>query len=138
MHSIIQRFPNIARQPALGLLVVVILVTSCAHYRTGSLMHPDIHSIAIGPVANRTDIAELGPYVDAALPARFLNDGSLDVNSSGEKADIVLNATVVSYQISSIGEARTDSRDKKQRVYRPTIYGVQVTIEFSVKRRGAA
>jgi hypothetical protein len=115
----------------------LILAGGCARYHTGSVMHPDVRTIAIPAVANDTDEPRLGSLAQSKLRAGFSRDGSLRVLDDESAADCVLDATVVSYAYRSRGQVRTGSDDDEQEdVYVSAIYAVTVTIRYQVTQPG--
>ncbi len=110
----------------LAVTTSLTLLSGCG-YHMGSLMHPQIKTIAIAPIKNNT----LEPYGSAAMRAalceQFQFDGSLKVVSL-EKADCILYGRIT--QVTSKGTI-DDSYDNKQ-TYRPSEWEVTIEFEFEV------
>ena len=96
-------------------------------YRIGSLMHPQIESIAIAPVVNETVAYNLAPQVRGLLCETFQQDGSLQLRRESN-ADCILYARVTSIKFSSSTWSSIYDDDN----YVPSEWRVKVTIEYSV------
>ncbi|MEA4862774.1 MAG: LPS assembly lipoprotein LptE [Victivallaceae bacterium] len=107
------------------LLLPLILAASC--YHCGSLMHPQVQSIAIAPVVNETAAYNLASEMRMALSEQFMTDGSLTVRDLNT-ADCILNARVIEVTYIEISDDSYDS----DVIYRPTEWRVTVTMEFKV------
>ena len=108
--------------------VATALVFLCGcGYRIGSLMHPQIESIAIAPVVNETVAYNLAPQVRSLLCETFQQDGSLQLRRESN-ADCILYARVTSIKFSSVSWSSTYDDEN----FVPTEWSVSVTIEFTV------
>ena len=96
-------------------------------YRIGSLMHPQIESIAIAPVTNETIAYNLAPQVRGLLCEVFQQDGSLQLRRESN-ADCILYARVTSIKFNSSTWSSTYDDEN----YVPSEWRVNVTIEYSV------
>ena len=105
---------------------LLLLLSGCG-YRIGSLMHPQINSIAIAPVVNETVAYNVGPQVRALLCETFQQDGSLQLKREGN-ADCILYARITSINFSSYSWSSTYDDEN----YVPTEWRVRVIIEYSV------
>ena len=105
---------------------VLMLLPGCG-YRFGSLMHPQVESIAIAPVTNETVAYNLGPQVRGLLCEVFQQDGSLQLKRESN-ADCILYARVidVSFKKSSWSSIKDVNK------YVPVEWKVKITIEYSV------
>ncbi len=105
----------------------LLLIAGCG-YRIGSLMHPQINSIAIAPVTNETVAYNLGPQVRGLLCEVFQQDGSLALRRESS-ADCILYARVtgVSFRKSSWSNSNNDENK-----YVPVEWSVSIDIEYSV------
>ena len=99
---------------------------SCG-YRFGSLMHPQVNSIAIAPVVNETVAYNLGPQVRGLLCEAFQQDGSLQLKRESN-ADCILYARVIEVKFSKSSWSSLYDDDN----YVPTEWKVSLTIEYSV------
>ena len=110
----------------MAVAVSITLLAGCG-YRMGSLMHPQVKTIAIAPIKNNT----LEPYGSAAMRAalceQFQFDGSLKVVSL-EKADCILYGRITSVESKGTMD---DSFDNMQ-TYRPSEWQVTINFEFEV------
>ena len=113
-----------------ALLTIVVLFASfiggCG-YQMGSLMHPQIKTIAIGPVKNETIAPFLSAYMRQALCEQFQFDGSLKLKGL-EEADCVLYGKITKIATHGVKE---DSYDNLQ-TYRASEWRATVTFEFVV------
>ena len=110
----------------MALCPVLMLMAGCG-YRIGSLMHPQINSIAIAPVTNETVGYNLGPQVRGLLCEVFQQDGSLELKREST-ADCILYARVVEVKFSKSSWSSIDDEDK----YVPIQWSVTISIEYSV------
>ena len=104
----------------------LMLLCGCG-YRIGSLMHPQIESIAIAPVVNETVAYNLAPQVRGLLCETFQQDGSLQLRRESN-ADCILYARITSIQFNSF----TWSSATDEENYVPIEWKTTVTIEYSV------
>lgn len=111
----------------LPLFSLVLFLFSGCGYHAGSIMHPQIKSIAIAPVVNDTLEPNVAAEMRAALSERFMVDGSLKVKSLHE-ADCILYCRIKEAKTTATQE---DTKDNEQN-YRPAEWGVEVIGEFSV------
>lgn len=117
------------RLPLLALVTLVL--AGCAHYRTGSLMHPQVHSIAVARVRNDTDRARLGVEAQAKLRRAFMADGSLTLVEDENRADCTLQARIVAYRYQSLGSATRAAGDDRE-INATRIFGAEVDLEYTV------
>ncbi|MBN2641622.1 MAG: hypothetical protein JXR78_08220 [Victivallales bacterium] len=109
-------------------VISITLLSLCGcGYQLGSLMHPQVKSIAISQVTNDT----LFPYVSSemrgALAEAFCVDGSLKVKNIST-ADCILHCKVTSISISEIAKTSTDD----DRIFRAAEWRVTLAAEFVV------
>lgn len=106
----------------------LICLTWCGcGYRIGSLMHPQIHSIAIAPVVNETVAYNVAPQVRSLLCECFQQDGSLQVKRESN-ADCILYARVTNILFKKSTWSSTYNEDQ----YVPVEWTASVTIEYTV------
>ena len=112
---------------ALSIAALTALCLCGCGYRIGSLMHPQIHSIAIAPVTNETVAYNVGPQVRGLLCETFQQDGSLQLRRESN-ADCILYARVtgIHFKNSSWSSTYDDQN------YVPTEWTVSITIEYTV------
>jgi hypothetical protein len=110
----------------LALALAMASIPGCG-YQMGSIMHPQIKTIAIAPIKNET----LEPYGSAAMRGalceQFVVDGSLKVTSL-EKADCILYGRITNVKARGTLE---DAFDNGQ-TYRAAEWTATVTFEFEV------
>lgn len=111
---------------ATTILLVAAFGGGCG-YHMGSLMHPQVKTIAIGPVKNETIAPFLSAYMRQALCEQFQFDGSMKVKGLKE-ADCILYGKVTKIETKGVKE---DSYDNLQ-TYRASEWEVTVTFEFVV------
>ncbi len=105
---------------------LALLPVGCG-YRIGSLMHPQIKSIAIAPVTNETVAYNVGPQVRGLLCEAFQQDGSLQLKRESN-ADCILYARVTSIKFNEIAW----SNNYEDENYIPNQWRVTIKIEYSV------
>lgn len=104
----------------------LMLLAGCG-YRIGSLMHPQIESIAIAPVTNETVAYNLGPQVRGLLCEMFQQDGSLQLRRESN-ADCILYARVISVSFKKSSWSSSNDENK----FVPVEWKVEIKIEYSV------
>ena len=113
------------------ILLLVILPTGGCGYKMGSLMHPQVKSIAIAPITNET----LEPFVSAsmrgALCEQFQFDNSLKLKGL-QSADCILYGKVIKVETTATSEDSTDN----EQTYRAAEWQVAVEFEFIVSIPG--
>ena len=112
-------------------LVLSIIPAGGCGYKIGSIMHPQVKSIAIAPITNET----IEPFVSAdmrgALCETFQFDNSLKVKDL-KSADCILYGKVISVETTSTSDDSTDN----EQTYRAAEWGVSVEFEFIVSVPG--
>jgi len=112
-------------------LALIILCTGGCGYKMGSIMHPQVKSIAIAPITNET----LEPFVSAsmrgALTEQFQFDNSLKVKDL-QTADCILFGKVIKVETTASAEDSTDN----EQTYRAAEWQVAVEFEFIVSIPG--
>lgn len=115
--------------------VLLTLFFSGCGYRAGSLMHPQIKSIAIAPVSNETMLYNASAQMRGVLAECFQSDGSLKLVSEGT-ADCILYAKVVSAQFSQVSwESNSDDSDDE---FLPDQWRVTISAVITVMVPGRA
>ena len=109
------------------ILATVALFQYGCGYHMGSLMHPQVKSIAIAPVKNDTLEPFMSSDMRGALCEQFQFDNSLSVKQLGE-SDCILYGRIV--DIKTKGKAYDTYNDKQD--YVPSEWRVTVTFEFVV------
>ena len=102
------------------------LLAGCG-YHWGSIMHPQVKSIAIAPVVNETTAYNVASDMRMMLAEQFTLDGSLELTSL-ETSDCILETRVLSVKFTEIDD---DSYDASV-IYRPSEWRVEVDAEFRV------
>jgi len=112
---------------AISILAAAALLSNGCGYRIGSLMHPQINSIAIAPVVNETVAYNLAPQVRGLLCETFQQDASLQLKRESN-ADCILYARITSVSFRNTSWSSIYDDDN----YVPTEWTVSVMIEYSV------
>jgi len=105
----------------------VFFLTSCGYYHMGSMMHPQIKTIAISAIRNDTREPLLTELARNQIAARFQSDNSLKLVSK-EEADCVLYVRLVSVS-TSMSRYKPSYEDDD---YRPAEFHVTLTAEMEV------
>ncbi len=106
--------------------LLCLAVSGCG-YHLGSVMHPQVKTIAIAPIKNETLEEWATPCMRQALAEQFEFDNSLKVKTV-EEADCVLYGRVTKIRTTGIG---FDSTNNEQ-TYSPAEFGLEITFEFNV------
>ena len=102
------------------------VLASCG-YHMGSMMHPQIKTIAFADVQNDTKEPMLIPIVRSQLAEQFQTDGSLKIVDK-ESADCILYCRIVKVSNTTIRDGSSDG----DRTYRPKEFRISVTAEIVV------
>ena len=105
----------------------VLSGVSCGYYHMGSMMHPQIKTIAISTIRNDTREPLLTELARTQIAARFQSDNSLKLVSK-EKADCILyvRLTSVSNSMRRYNPGYVDEE------YRPAEFRVSLSAEMEV------
>jgi methyl coenzyme M reductase beta subunit len=110
----------------LTVIITALSQTSCG-YHVGSLMHPQIKTVAVAPVTNETE----EPYVSAdlrnAICEQIQFDGSLKLKDM-KTADCIIFGRVVEVKTVATAHASFDA----EQTFRAAEWEVQVTFEYEV------
>ncbi|MDR0933381.1 MAG: LPS assembly lipoprotein LptE [Victivallales bacterium] len=115
------------------LIVVSLFLVFCGGcgYRVGSLMHPQIKTVAVAPVQNETLEYNLTAQVRNLLCERFMTDGSLKL--VGEKdADCIVYARIIDAKFTEVSWAKKSRTEKDNEIFLPNEWRATVTIEYSI------
>jgi hypothetical protein len=118
----------------LTLAVLMAGLLSGCQYRWGSLMHPQISSMAVGQVENETREPQLAATLKNKLADKIMTDGSVKL-APIDKADAILNAKIRSISYASV--ASTKQRDESARQedkdeYQTSLYRATVKVDVTV------
>ncbi len=102
-------------------------VLSACGYHMGSMMHPQIKTIAIAEIKNDTKEPLLTKTMRQQLAEQVQVDGSLKLVSQ-EKADCILYCRILKLDTLSVREDSDDGQEN----YRPSEFQVTVTGDFVV------
>jgi hypothetical protein len=111
---------------ALTVFSVLFIISGCG-YQMGSLMHPQVKSIAIAPIVNETLEPLASAQMRKALCEQFQFDSSLKLKQL-ETADCILYGRIIDVETTATSE---DTYDNEQ-TYRAAEWSVQITFEFVV------
>lgn len=110
--------PLRSRCLGIAMIAVALLGPGCAGYRLGSMLPPDIKSVAVPTFVNRTTEPLAEVEATRAVIQEFQKDGSLKVMPEGQ-ADAVLRVTLTDYDLAPVS-FRSDKRTAA-REYRVTM-----------------
>lgn len=136
-----RHFPSILRFPAgvaAALMLALGLGAGCQGYHQASLMHPQIHSIAIGEFRNETPDAGLTVHLRQKLADQFMTDGSIAIKGR-ERADVVVQGRITGMSSGGLAANRRarEARDQDNRdAYQTTVYEATVAVEYEVVMPG--
>ena len=118
----------------LMLISVAVSLAGCG-YRAGSLMHPQIKSIAIAPVSNETMLFNASAQMRGILAEVFQSDGSLKLKREGT-ADCILYARITDAVFNQI--TWENNAVKSDDDFLPDQWRVTITVSFAVMIPGKA
>ena len=107
------------------LSLTMLFLSACDYYHVGSLMHPQIKSIAIGDVINDTAAYNASYRLKQLLAEEFMTDGSLEL-ANRRVADAIIFARIISVGFSSI-----TNKEKGDGIKHPIEWRVRVVVEYS-------
>ena len=105
----------------------VFFAASCGYYHMGSMMHPQIKTIAISTIRNDTREPLLTELARQQIAAQFQSDNSLKLVSK-EEADCILYVRIVSVS-NSMRRYKPSYEDDD---YRPAEFHISVSAEMEV------
>lgn len=108
------------------------LLCSCG-YSVGSMMHPQIRSVAIADVKNETMEVQASPLLRGILAERFQFDNSLKLTTP-DKADCIVYARIVSVSTVNVSW----SSDDNDQIFRPTMFRLTAKVKYTVRVPGQA
>ncbi len=120
--------------PALLVCAAAMLMQSGCSYHFGSMMHPQLKTIAIGNVVNDTTSFNAAAMVKGVLCEQFMLDGALRLVDRSD-ADCILFATISSVAFSEVSYATNDTDDD---LFLPKEWRASVTINYSLIVPGRA
>ena len=126
--------PFILRVLSLLLGIAFIFIAGCG-YKFGSLMHPQVKSVAIAPVVNETRYFNLSAQVKGLLAESFQVDGSLKLTNENN-ADCIVYARVLKAEFKDM--FLTDNDFNLDDEFTPRQWRVLLTVEFTVMIPGSA
>lgn len=114
------------KRVVLSLSVLLMVLISGCGYRIGSLMHPQIKTVAVAPVGNETLMYNLSPQLRNMLIEAFQSDGSLKVVQESQ-ADCIVYAKVTGVSFSEIAWSESNKDE-----FLPNEWGVNLTAKVAV------
>lgn len=120
-------YRNFLNSVRFAVISLALLILCGCGYQLGSLMHPQVKSIAISQVTNDTLFPYVSSEMRSALAEAFSVDGSLKVKNVST-ADCILHCKVNSISISEISKISTDN----DRIFRAAEWRVTLVAEFVV------
>ncbi len=128
------RVAIVAANLALLLSLVLLGTAGCASYHQGSVIHPQVDSVAVGMFKNVTDEPALAVLLRKNLAEQFMFDGSLELRDA-DSAEIIVTGVIRRYDINRSSAAKIrddDSFPDNRTTYRSTIYEARVEVEYQV------
>lgn len=95
------------------------LLAGCANYRIGTTLPRHLKTISVGNFANQTSEPNIESRITSAVRKEFQRDGQLKV-VEGEEGDILLSATLLSYDVESLlfeKESPSTTRRYRARIF---------------------
>ncbi|WP_294433762.1 LPS assembly lipoprotein LptE [uncultured Victivallis sp.] len=120
-----------SRLPRTLFLLLFLLLGGCG-YQVGSLMHPQVKTVAVAPVVNETVAYNVAAEMRGLLCECFMTDGSLKLVDEKE-ADCIVYARVLSIAFSEVNWSTVNDD-----LFVPNEWRVKMTVEFSVIIPGSA
>ena len=114
------------------LIITAVLFFSGCGYQFGSLMHPQITSVAVAPVTNETLFYNSAAVLRQKLTEVFTTDGSLKLKTIGT-ADCIVYA-----RITKITFKETSGHIRDDDDFLPNEWTVTADVEYSVILPGRA
>ena len=108
-------------------LCCVFFASSCGYYHMGSMVHPQIKTIAISTIRNDTSEPLLTELARTQIAARFQSDNSLKLVSK-EDADCILYVRLVK----TTNSMRRYNPGYEEDEYRPAEFHIDVNAEMEV------
>ena len=106
-------------------LFLLLFVTGCG-YHMGSIMHPQVKSIAIAPVINESLAYNAASDMRGMLSEQVMRDGSLKLTDL-KTADCILHARILEVTYNKIDDDSYNSQ-----IFRPSEWRISVKVEFEV------
>lgn len=78
------------------------VLCGCANYRIGTTLPPHLKTIYVETFENRTVEPNIEQRITTAVRRKFQHDGQLKIVAAEADADIVLKATLKSYDVDSL------------------------------------
>lgn len=95
-----------------ALLLVTLLATSCASYRLGSMLPPEIKTVHVPTFINQTREPQIETETTQKTIQEIQKDGSLKI-AARENADTLLTVTLKGYTLDSIRYDRDNATQTK-------------------------
>ena len=108
-------------------LCCVFFASSCGYYHMGSMVHPQIKTIAISTIRNDTREPLLTELARTQIAARFQSDNSLKLVSK-EEADCILYVRLVK----TTNSMRRYNPGYEEDEYRPAEFHIDINAEMEV------
>ena len=123
------------------ILMVLILaggfvgLSGCRHYQWGTLMHPQVGSLAVGTFANKTMDASCAALLRGRLAEAVSREPGV-VLLPPDQADAIIEGTIVSVRQRRL--ARAEVRHERERendsdAYQSVLYRLEITLEYRVR-----
>lgn len=120
-----------------GLGCLAFGLSGC-QYEVGSLMHPQVRSVAVGTVANATAEPTFTAILKGQLAEEFMRDGSLTL-TDGQKADAIVESEIVKCRTRKLARAKVRGdreRDQDKDAWQTVVYRAEVVVRYRVRVPG--
>lgn len=114
------------------LICIAVMLSGCG-YRIGTMMHPQLNSVAVAPVTNETLSYNAAAILRNKLTEVFTTDGSLKLKTVS-KADCIVYSRILKVNFVDISGHISNTDDD----FLPDEWKVVVTVEYSVIIPGRA
>jgi hypothetical protein len=89
---------SFSRASAFCLLLSVVWLSGCSHYRLGTGAAPTFHTLYVEPVANKTMVPQAREIVSTQLREAFARDGRVALVNSAAEAEASLTVVIADFR----------------------------------------
>ena len=122
------------RNKLIILLLSILVLSGCSGYKIGHIMHPQIKTIALGKILNKTDQPRLALFMKEKLKERFMQDASVRVVRLDQNPDIILSGEVIEYALDFNGVVSQDNEEDENGFF-ARVSRAQLSFKYDVKTR---
>ena len=111
---------------------LVTIVQGCRSYQMGSLMHPQVRSMAVGTFSNHTRDSRTSVLLRDALAEQIMQESGLLLRAE-KQAEAILQGEVLRYEIRETAAAKVrDESDEDRDEYQPAVFQLTLEVAFHV------